>query len=106
MTDPRLGDYQDPNDPMRQAGTPYEGRGQSNAALGWIAGAVFLVVVLALIFGLGGDGDQTAGTGTTPPAATTGAAPPGGTGTAPRTTTGQGSQTTPAPSAPPSGSAK
>jgi hypothetical protein len=99
MTDPRMGDYQDPNDPMHRAGTPYEAR-QSNAALGWIAGAVFLVVVLALIFGLGGDGDRTAGTGT-PPGATTGTAP-GGTGTAPRTTTGQGSQTTPAPS----GSAK
>jgi hypothetical protein len=105
MSDPRLGDYQDPNDPMRRAGTPYEGR-RSNAALGWIAGAVFLVVVLALIFGLGGDGDRTAGTGTTPPAATTGQAPSGGTNTVPRTTTGQGNQTTPAPSAPPSGSAK
>jgi len=108
MTDPRLGDYQDPNDPMRRAGTPYEA-GRSNAALGWIAGAVFLVVVLALIFGLGGDGERTAGTGTTPPAATTGAAPPGGTTTIPRSTTGQGGQTNPAPSAPsapPSGSAK
>jgi hypothetical protein len=89
-----MGDYQDPNDPMRRTGTAYEPR-QSNAALGWIAGAVFLVIVLALIFGLGGDGDRTAGTGTTPPAATTGAAPPGGTSTVPRTTTGQGSQTTP-----------
>jgi hypothetical protein len=95
MTDPRLGDYQDPNDPMRRTGTAYEP--QSNAALGWIAGAVFLVIVLALIFGLGGDGDRTAGTGTTPPAATTGAAPPGGTTTVPRSTTGQ-STPTPAPS--------
>jgi hypothetical protein len=97
MTDPRMGDYQDPNDPMRRTGTVYEPR-QSNAALGWIAGAVFLVIVLALIFGLGGDGDRTAGTGTTPPAATTGAAPPGGTGTAPRSTTGQQSTPAPAPS--------
>jgi len=100
MTDPRLGDYHDPNDPMHRAGTPYEAR-QSNAALGWIAGAVFLVVVLALIFGLGGDGDRTAGTGTPPPAATTGAAPPAGTSTVPRTTTGQGTQTPP-----PSGSSQ
>jgi hypothetical protein len=99
MTDPRMGDYQDPNDPMRRTGTVYEPR-QSNAALGWIAGAVFLVIVLALIFGLGGDGDRTAGTGTTPPAATTGAAPPGGTSTAPpRSTTGQ-SAPAPAPAAP------
>ena len=100
MTDPRLGDYQDPNDPMRRAGTPYDAP-QSNAALGWIAGAVFLVVVLALIFGLGGDGDRTAGTGT-PPAATTGAAPSGGTTTVPRSTTGQSTPSRPS-SAPPAG---
>jgi hypothetical protein len=50
---------------------------------------VFLVVVLALIFGLG-RGDQTATNTTNPPAATTGAAPPAGPAT-PRTTTGQGS---------------
>jgi hypothetical protein len=104
MTDPRLGDYQDPNDPMRRAGTPYEAP-QSNAALGWIAGAVFLVVVLALIFGLGGDGERTAGTGTTPPAATTGTAPPGGTTTIPRSTTGQSTPSSPSSTPPASGGA-
>jgi hypothetical protein len=95
-----MGDYRDPNDPMHRAGTPYEPR-QSNAALGWIAGAVFLVVVLALIFGLGRDGDRTAETGTTPPAATTGAAPP--PPATPRTTTGQ---STPNPTPPASGTSR
>jgi hypothetical protein len=57
---------------------------RANSGLGWIAGAVFLVVVLALIFGLGRTGDQTAtSTGGSPPAATTGAAPPPTTGAAP-----------------------
>jgi hypothetical protein len=98
-----MGDYYDPNDPMRRAGTPYEAR-QSNAALGWIAGAVFLVVVLALIFGLGRDADQTAGTGTSPPAATTGAAPPG-PATTPRSTTGQNPAGTPSSAPPASGGA-
>jgi hypothetical protein len=66
---------------------------RSNSGLGWIAGAIFLVVVLALIFGLGRTGDQQAtNTGTSPPAATTGAAPPaGGPATTPRPSTGQGS---------------
>ena len=65
---------------------------RANSGLGWmIAGALFLVVVLALIFGLGRTGDHTASnTGSTPPAATTGAAPPPAPATPPRTTTGSG----------------
>jgi hypothetical protein len=99
-----MGDYHDPNDPMRRAGTPYEAR-QSNAALGWIAGAVFLVVVLALIFGLGRDADQTAGTGTSPPAATTGTTAPGAPAITPRTTTGQNPASSPSNAPPASGGA-
>jgi hypothetical protein len=87
-----MSDYRDPrNDPLDP--TMRDGMRRSNSGLGWIAGAIFLVVVLALIFGLGREGDRTAGTdGARPPAATTGAAPPATTPpAAPRTTTGQGS---------------
>jgi hypothetical protein len=94
-----MSDYRDPynKDPLDPAATP-EMRSEtgmrsdmrrSNSGLGWIAGAVFLIVVIALIFGLG-HSDRTASTGGSPPAATTGAAPPAGPATAPRTTTGQG----------------
>jgi hypothetical protein len=88
-----MSDYRDPynRDPLDPTGTGMPRRAGTNSGLGWIAGAVFLVIVLALIFGLGRTGDQTAGTGTTPPAATTGAAPPAsGPAPMPRTT-GQGS---------------
>jgi len=63
-------------------------RRSSNSGLGWIAGALFLAVVLALMFGLGRSGDQTASTTSSPPAATTGAAPSGGGAVTPRSTTG------------------
>jgi hypothetical protein len=39
----------------------------------WIAGAVFIIVILALVF-TGGDANRTAGTDASPPA-TTGQAP-------------------------------
>src|SRR5215468_3551091 len=63
--DPRL----DPLDPAAPGGMGTEIR-RSNSGVGWIAGAIFLVVILALIFGLGRSGDRSASTGTTPPAAT------------------------------------
>jgi hypothetical protein len=88
-----MSDYRDPrNDPLDPT-VMRDGMGRSNSGVGWIAGAIFLVVVLALIFGLGRQGERTAGTdGATPPAATTGAAPPATTPpAAPRTTTGQSS---------------
>jgi hypothetical protein len=89
-----MSDYRDPrNDPLDPTVMPgmRDGMHGSNSGVGWIAGAIFLVVVLALIFGLGRQGERTAGTdGARPPAATTGAAPPATT-PAPRTTTGQGS---------------
>jgi hypothetical protein len=89
-----MSDYRDPysRDPMDPAGAAGPGIRRSNSGLGWIAGAVFLVIVLALIFGLGRSGEHTASTGATPPGATTGMAPaPGGSATVPRTTTGQSS---------------
>jgi hypothetical protein len=46
----------------------------SNTMWGWIAGAVFLVLVLAVIFGLGGSDERAATNTGSPPAATTGAA--------------------------------
>ncbi|MFL5049683.1 MAG: hypothetical protein ACJ8D4_06185 [Xanthobacteraceae bacterium] len=94
-----MSDYRDPynRDPLDPAAAPAtrsepEMRSdmrRSNSGLGWIAGAVFLIVVLALIFGLGRS-DRTASTGGSPPTTTTGASPPAGPATAPRTTTGQG----------------
>ena len=90
-----MSDYRDPrNDPLDPTNTAMrDGMRRSNSGVGWIAGAIFLVVVLALIFGLGRQGERTAGTdGARPPAATIGAAPPATTPpAAPRTTTGQGS---------------
>jgi hypothetical protein len=86
--------YKDPLDPATGPGMHSDAdirsdMRRSNSGLGWIAGAVFLIVVIALIFGLGRS-DRTASTGGSPPAATTGASPPAGPATPPRTTTGQG----------------
>jgi hypothetical protein len=56
--------------------------GSSSSMWGWIAGAVFLVLVLAVIFGLGGNDTRTAGTNTgSSPAATTGSGAPSGSTT-------------------------
>jgi len=91
-----MSDYRDPygQDPLDPTGTRIQRSEmrRANSGLGWIAGALFLVVVLALIFGLGRTGDRTASSTSTPPAATTGAAPPPPApgGTPPRSTTGSG----------------
>jgi len=100
MSDPYSRDplNRDPLDTADRPATRSDVR-RSNSGLGWIAGAVFLLAVLALIFGLGRTGDRTASTSPGSPPATTGTAPapggsataPGGSPTAPRTTTGQGS---------------
>jgi hypothetical protein len=89
-------DYRDPNmrDPEYRAAAR-----SSNAMWGWIAGVVFVIVVLFLAFGTGGDGERQASTPASPPA-TTGAAPPPATGAAPRTTTGSGPSAPPAAQAP------
>jgi hypothetical protein len=59
-------DFNDPKDPnFRPRTTSY------GSSWGWIAGAVAIVVVLFLIFGLAGTN-----TASNPPATTTGQAPP------------------------------
>jgi len=91
-----MSDYRDPYN--RDPTGPLDGSMRrsemrsANSGLGWIAGALFMVVVLALVFGLGRTGERTASSGANPPAATTGAAPPTAPAptTAPRGTTGSG----------------
>jgi hypothetical protein len=65
-------DYRDPNDPLRRD-TMYDPNVRSsNAAWGWIAGIVFLGIIVALAFGVGRSPNQN-GTNVatnTPPAAT------------------------------------
>lgn len=48
-----MSEFRNPSDPMERD-TPYDPnvRGK-NAAWGWVAGAVFVVVVLAIVFGAG-----------------------------------------------------
>ena len=70
----------DPNDPRSEARFDPDLR-TANAAWGWIAAAVFLVVVLAVAFGMGHKGQlgtNTASNDTTPTAATRMAPPPSG----------------------------
>ncbi len=63
------GNY-DPNDPLRRD-PPFDPDAKAmNAAWGWIAAAVFLVVVLAVAFGIGHEPGSinTASNDSTPPA--------------------------------------
>ena len=78
-------DILDPARPIRR-----RNRGSMNAEAGWLAGAIFLVVLLALAFGLGRN-ERTVDTAS-PPAVTTGQATPAN-GSIPRSreTTGQSS---------------
>jgi hypothetical protein len=78
MTDFRDPNYRDPNSRMDM--DRRTDMGSSSSMWGWIAGAVFLVLVLAVIFGLGGNDTRTAGTGSSP-AATTGSGAPSGSTT-------------------------
>jgi hypothetical protein len=62
-------DYRDPpQDPNRMR------TGMDQSSWAWIVGAIAVVVVLFLIFGLGGNQNTASNTGN-PPAATTGQAP-------------------------------
>ena len=75
MSDYRNQDFNDPNldDPLRRDAQMSPDARVSNAAWGWIAAAVFVVVVLAIAFGLGHQGNNTTNTAsndTMPPAAT------------------------------------
>jgi len=80
MSDYRNPDFRDPNDPLRRDTRYHEDARSANSAWGWIAGAVFVVVVLAVAFGIGHTSNQntnTASNDTTPPAATRMAPSPG-----------------------------
>jgi hypothetical protein len=67
-------DYRNPNDPLWR-GPQYEpATSGSNASWGWIAGAVVLVVLVAVAFGIGHGPTQTASNDT--PATNHLAAPP------------------------------
>ena len=87
-------DYRNPEDPFRRDAKFDPDLRAANAAWGWIAAAVFLVVVLAVAFGVGHQpgqtGTNTASNEVTPPAATR-MAPP---------TTMAPPATAPAPAAP------
>jgi hypothetical protein len=63
-----MSDYRDPNDPMWRD-TPYTAndRGYS-ATWGWVAGAVFLVIVLAIALGVRNEPTHTASNDTAPSA--------------------------------------
>jgi len=72
-----MSDYRDPNDPMH-GNFGYEPADRRSSGWGWIAGAVFLVIVLALAFGnarepsrVASNDSQSAATRTAPPAHTT-----------------------------------
>jgi hypothetical protein len=48
-----MSDYRNPNDPM-QRDSPYDLNARTgNAASGWIAGGVLLVIIIGLLFGVG-----------------------------------------------------
>jgi cell division protein FtsN len=78
MSDYRNYDYRDPNDPLRRDPPLDPDARAMNATWGWIAAAVFLVVVLAVAFGIGHQPNQinTASNDAAPPPATTRMAPP------------------------------
>jgi hypothetical protein len=77
-----MSDYRDPNDPYGNLG--YEPADRRSGGWGWIAGAVFLVIVLALAFGVSrepsrvaSNESQPAATHTMPPATTNPGSLPG-----------------------------
>ena len=96
-----MSDYRDPNDPMyRNAG--YEPADRSTGtSWGWIAGAVFLVIVLGLAFGVGHNSNHVASNDTTGPQTTAPMAPAAGTATpSPSTVPGLAPPPAQAPAAP------
>jgi hypothetical protein len=98
MSDFRNYDYRDPSDPLRRDPPPDLDPRAMNATWGWIAAAVFLVVVLGVAFGIGHQPNQvTASNDVAPPAVTHMAPPTMAPG--PATTTAQ-PPITPAPAVP------
>jgi hypothetical protein len=67
-----MSDFRDPNDPLRREPMYDPNVRGSNAAWGWIAGIVFLGIIVALAFGVGRSPNQggTNVANNTPPAAT------------------------------------
>jgi hypothetical protein len=67
-----MSDYRNPNDPFPSDMRDPDAR-SANAAWGWIAGAVFVVIVLAVAFGIGHQpnqpGTDTLANNAPPPAA-------------------------------------
>ncbi|MGD0149191.1 MAG: hypothetical protein ABSB77_11450 [Xanthobacteraceae bacterium] len=74
MSDYRNSDYDYRNDPLRRDPAYDPDARAMNATWGWIAAAVFIVVVLAVAFGIGHEpsqsGPNTASNDVIPPAAT------------------------------------
>jgi hypothetical protein len=70
-----MSDYRDPNDPM-YGDRGYEPADRTSTSWGWIAGAAFLVIVLALAFGVGREPSRVASNNTAAPQATAPASPP------------------------------
>jgi hypothetical protein len=77
-----MSDYRDPNDPM-YGNTGYEPADRTGTSWGWIAGAVFLVIVLALAFGVGHEPSRVASNDAAPPQATAPTSPGGQPSTMP-----------------------
>ena len=69
-----MSDYRDPNDPM-YGNRGYEPADRTSTSWGWIAGAVFPVIVLALAFGVGHEPSRVASNNTAAPQATAPASP-------------------------------
>ncbi len=53
-----MSDFRDPNDPLRRDEVYDPNVRSSNAAWGWIAGIVFLGIIVALAFGVGKSPDH------------------------------------------------
>ena len=108
-----MSDFRDPNDPLRSSNDPLRdpndpmrrewiepAAGRMNATWGWIAAAVFVVIVLAIAFGIGhrpSPGDTNTASNDTMPPAVNRMAPPT---TAPPPVTATPPVTAPAPIAP------
>jgi hypothetical protein len=91
--------YRDPSDPTTGS-TGYEPVARNNFSWGWIAGAVFLVIILAIAFGAGHDPNRVASNDITPPAPTRMAPPAATINPAPPATPGLAPPPAPAPSRP------
>lgn len=111
MSDPRF----DRDELNRPVDGDFDRARGSNAMWGWIAGIVFLVIVMALVFGPGSTGDNqtalndrpaansmTTGSGASSPARPSAPAAPSGIGTNPATPSPSATPApTPAPATPP-----